>query len=250
MEDTPNPVQPIPPAPLPSPVNSNKSVIIGYDLLTEEYPKYTLTNEASTLINSWKYNETHSLETRLVPQWFKYNGTGATLGNIYTSDSGKVSNKFILRNGIKEKVRIPESAKSAKMKLLINGHQKEINLTKGSSGWMGSTTLGARSSANFDLNWTSITKTPNGSHANGYGITYIDTYTKENQKWNWRIESQYLSFDIPFTFSSKSLEATNKWTMESKNVSKPSNYNTTITGNLDIFKGMNIITILEISWEE
>ncbi|UCU26783.1 coiled-coil domain-containing protein [Mycoplasma anserisalpingitidis] len=249
-EDKNNPVEPTPPAPLPSPVNSNKSVIIGYDLLTEEYPKYTLTNEASTLINSWKSNETHSLETRLVPQWFKYNGTGATLGNIYTSDSGKVSNKFILRNGIKEKVRIPESAKSAKMKLLINGHQKEINLTKGSSGWMGSTTLGARSSANFDLNWTSITKTPNGSHAGGYGITFIDTYNKENKKWNWRIESQYLSFDIPFTFSSKTLEATNKWTMETKSVSKPSNYDTTITGDLDIFKGMNTITILEISWEE
>ncbi|QDY87523.1 hypothetical protein [Mycoplasma anserisalpingitidis] len=247
---TPNPVPPTPPAPLPSPVNSNKSVIIGYDLLTEEYPKYTLTNEASTLINSWKYNEKHSLETRLVPQWFKNNGTGATLGNIYTSDSGKVSNKFILRNGIKEKVRIPESAKSAKMKLLINGHQKEINLTKGSSGWMGSTTLGARSSANFDLNWTSITRTPNGTIYTGMVPTFTDTYTKKNEKWNWRIESQYLSFDIPFTFSSKTLEATNKWTMETKSVRKPSNYDTTITGDLDIYKGMNTITILEISWEE
>ncbi|QDY87467.1 hypothetical protein [Mycoplasma anserisalpingitidis] len=239
--------KPTPPAPLPNPVNSNKSVIIGYDLLTEEYPKYTLTNEASTLINSWKSNETHSLETRLVPQWFKYNGTGATLGNIYTSDSGKVSNKFILRNGIKEKVRIPESAKSAKMKLLINGHQKEINLTKGSSGWMGSTTLGARSSANFDLNWTSETLIPNNR---GTYPPVIKTSTKENQKLNWRIESQYLSFDIPFTFSSKTLEATNKWTMETKSVRKPSNYDTTITGDLDIYKGMNTITILEISWEE
>ncbi|QDY88259.1 hypothetical protein [Mycoplasma anserisalpingitidis] len=250
LDNRPNPVEPTPPAPLPSPVNSNKSVIIGYDLLTEEYPKYTLTSEASTLINSWKYNETHSLETNLVSQWFKNNGTGPTLGNNYTSDYGKVSNKFILRNGIKEKVKIPESAKSAKIKLLINGVQKEINLTKASSGWIGTIELSPKSSANFDLNWTSITRTPNGSIYGGMVPTFTDTYTKENEKWNWKILTQSLSFDIPFSTSSKTLEATNRWTMESKSVSKPSGYDTTITGDLDIYKGMNTITILEISWEE
>ncbi|MBW0595416.1 Chromosome partition protein Smc [Mycoplasmopsis anatis] len=248
--NNPNPVQPTPPAPLPSPVVSNKSVVIGYDLLSEEYPRYTLTSAAAAVINSWKWTETHLLDTTKISEWFEHNGNRPMLGSHYSSDLGKVKNQFILRKGIKEKVRIPEKAKSAKMKLLVNGNERQITLTKGVNSWNGTIDLTPKAKANFDLNWVSITRTPNGSYYNGIPRDFTETRTPKSEKWEWPISSQSLSLSVPFTSSSGNLEAINRWDMIAKGFSKPTGEDIKITGDLDIFKGINSITILEISWEE
>lgn len=245
-----DPVQPIPPAPLPSPVVSNKSVVIGYDLLSEEYPKYTLTSAAAAVINSWNWFKPLLLDTTKISEWFEYNGAKPTQGSHYSNDLGKVKNKFILRKGIKEKVRIPENAKSAKMKLLVNGAETQITLTKGPDNWLGTIKLTPKAKANFDLNWVSITRTPNGSYYNGIPRDFTETRTPKSEKWEWPISSQSLSLSIPFTSSPGNLEAINRWDMITKEFSKPTGEDIKITGDLDIFKGMNSITILEISWEE
>ncbi|MBW0595839.1 Chromosome partition protein Smc [Mycoplasma anatis] len=245
-----NPVQPTPPAPLPNPVVSNKSVVIGYDLLSEEYPKYTLTSAAAAVINSWKWTETHLLDTTKISEWFEHNGNKPMLGSHYSNDLGKVKNQFILRKGIKEKVRIPENAKSAKMKLLFNGEETQITLTKGVNSWNGTINFYPRAKANFDLNWVSITRTPNGSYYNGIPRDFTETRTPKSEKWEWPISSQSLSLSVPFTSSPGNLEAINRWDMIAKGFSKPTGEDIKITGDLDIFKGINSITILEISWEE
>ncbi|MBW0602626.1 Chromosome partition protein Smc [Mycoplasma anatis] len=250
-ENNPDPVQPTPPAPLPSPVVSNKSVVIGYDLLSEEYPKYTLTSAAAAVINSWKWTETHLLDTTKISEWFEHNGNKPMQGSHYSSDLGKVKNKFFLRKGIKEKVRIPEKAKSAKMKLLVNGSETQITLTKGVNSWNGTIDLTPKAKANFNLNWVSITRTPNGSYYNGIPRDFTETRTPKSEKWELPISSLSVSLSIPFTSSpGNNLEAINRWDMITKGFSKPTGEDIKITGDLDIFKGINSITILEISWEE
>lgn len=245
-----NPVKPTPPAPLPSPVATTKNVIIGYDLLSEEYPKYTLTSAAAAVINSWNWFKPLLLDTTKISEWFEHNGNKPMLGSHYSGDLGKVKNKFILRKGIKEKVRIPENAKSAKMKLLVNGAETQITLTKGANSWNGTIKLTPKAKANFDLSWVSITRTPNGSYYNGIPRDFTETRTPKSEKWEWPISSQSLSLSIPFTSSPGNLEAINRWDMITKEFSKPTGEEIKITGDLDIFKGINSITILEISWEE